>query len=226
MSSINQLVSELAHSVKQADSVPVRRAFIRSIIHARNEVIRNSFVNNNTTDKMLLQRYKVSMISVPDGDLEALKDVRITPVRRSSQKIPRPTRLSKATPFNSVRTVGSHYPITIPFIREYVARFYKSLPGMCATISYDYINEYLYINASASTLVENANSIIIESVFENPHLIPMETVEGITDNEDFLDDEFLIHEDMINAVKKIALEIFNMEAVRDTNEINPVNLVK
>lgn len=227
MSSINQLVSEIAHSVKQADSVPVRRALQRSIIHGRNEVVRNSFVNNNTTDKLLLQRYKVSLIDVPDGDLESLKDQRIIPIKRSVQKIPRPTRLSKAVPFNSVRTVGSRFPIVIPFIREFVSQFYKHLPGMCGSLSYDYLNEYMYINASESSLLATADYIIIESVFENPHLIEMETIDGKNDINDVdFDDEFLIPEDMVNAVKKLALEIFNVEVVRDTNEINNINLVK
>ena len=53
MASINQLISEIAHSVQQADSVPVRRAIKLGIIHARNEAIRRSYGNHNYTDKVL-----------------------------------------------------------------------------------------------------------------------------------------------------------------------------
>lgn len=38
MASINQLVSEIAHSLQQADSIPVRRAIKLGIIHARNKI--------------------------------------------------------------------------------------------------------------------------------------------------------------------------------------------
>ena len=51
MSSISQLVSEIAHSVKQADSIPVRKAIRLSIIHARNQLIRQSYTNHNYADK-------------------------------------------------------------------------------------------------------------------------------------------------------------------------------
>ena len=43
MASINQLISEIAHSVQQADSVPVRNAIRLGIIHARNRLIRNTY---------------------------------------------------------------------------------------------------------------------------------------------------------------------------------------
>ena len=59
MASINQLISEIAHSVKQADSIPVRRAIKLGIIHARNELIRHSYANHNYTDKVLQQRFKI-----------------------------------------------------------------------------------------------------------------------------------------------------------------------
>ena len=54
MSSINQIISEIAHSIKQANSIPVRRAIKLGIIHARNELIRRTYQNNNYTDRKLL----------------------------------------------------------------------------------------------------------------------------------------------------------------------------
>ena len=62
MASINQLISEIAHSVKQADSIPVRRAIKLGIIHARNELIRHSYANHNYTDKVLQQRFKLLLL--------------------------------------------------------------------------------------------------------------------------------------------------------------------
>ena len=37
MASINQLVSEIAHSIQQANSVPVRNAIRLAVIHNRNK---------------------------------------------------------------------------------------------------------------------------------------------------------------------------------------------
>ena len=75
MSSIAQIVSEVAHSVKQPDSVPVRRAIKLGIIHARNEAIRRSYGNHNYTDKILQQRFKLTLTDIPDGDLTGSDDV-------------------------------------------------------------------------------------------------------------------------------------------------------
>ena len=69
--------------------------------------------------------------------------------------------------------------------------------------------------------------IIVESIFEQPHLIEVETNEGIlTANNISDDDEFLLPEDMIDAVKKIVLETWNVQVIRDTNEISSQNKVQ
>ena len=91
MSSIAQLVSEIAHSLKQPDSVPVRRSIKLGIIHARNELIRKSYDNHHITDKVLQQRFKVTLIDVPDGDLFNSQNVVNNTIKRTSTKVPRPT---------------------------------------------------------------------------------------------------------------------------------------
>ena len=48
-----------------------------------------------------------------------------------------------------------------------------------------------------------------------------ETANNIND-----DDEFLLPEDMIDAVKKIVLETWNVQVIRDTNEISSQNKVQ
>lgn len=223
MSSINQLISEIAHSVQQADSVPVRRAIRLGIIHARNELIRKSYSNHNYTDKVLKQRFRLSLIDVPDGDLEGTLDLPLERIKRTKVKVPRPTRLDNGMPFHSIRTSGVINPISIPFVGEGVAKYYRYLPGMECSPTYDYINEYVYIQ----NIDNSIGSIIIESVFEYPHIIPTETVDGGVINVPIDDDdEFLLPEDMIGAVKKLVLETFNVEIVRDTNEIANPNLVK
>ena len=227
MSSINQLVSEIAHSIQQADNVPARRAIRLSIIHARNELIRKSYTNHRMIDKGLQQRVRLSLQDVNDGDLFSLKDYDLFKIKRTVNKVPRPVRLSNGLPFHSVRTIGVINPIEIPFIREASAKFYNHLPGMCNQPSYDYINEYIYIKLNNEAISKGINSIIVESVFEYPFLIATETEEGVKNIDEIDDDdEFLLPEDMIQTVKKIVLETLNGQVIREDNTIPTPNLVK
>lgn len=227
MASIAQLVSEIAHSVKQPDSVPVRRAIKLGIIHARNEAIRRSYANHNYTDKVLQQRFKLTLIDVPDGDLASSQDIVKDRVKRTTNKVPRPTRLTNNLPFHSVRTAGMKNPLEIAFVKETSAKYYTQLPGMCPVITYDYINEYIYVNIPENNKLPNLGAIIVESVFEYPHIIPTETVEGKLDIDSIDDnDEFLLPEDMINTIKKFILETWNPNIIRDTNEVPSANIVR
>ena len=226
MSSIAQLVSEIAHSVKQPNSVPVRRAIKLSIIHARNNLIRKSFSNHNYSDKVLQQRFRVSLIDVPDGDIYGSEGIITNTIKRTANKVPRPVRLTNNLPFHSVRTVGVTNPHEIAFVKEASAKFYNSLPGMCPVITYDYINEYIYINIQKGSVLNNLGAIVIESIFEYPHIIETETVEGKLDINAIDDnDEFLLPEDMIDAIKQIVLETWNKDIIRNTNEVPATNIV-
>ena len=226
MSSIAQLVSEIAHSVKQPNSVPVRRAIKLSIIHARNNLIRKSFSNHNYSDKVLQQRFRVSLIDVPDGDIYGSEGIITNTIKRTTNKVPRPVRLTNNLPFHSVRTVGVTNPHEIAFVKEASAKFYNSLPGMCPVITYDYINEYIYVNIQKDSALNNLGAIVIESIFEYPHIIETETVEGKLDINAIDDnDEFLLPEDMIDAIKQIVLETWNKEIIRNTNEVPAPNIV-
>lgn len=223
MSSLNQLISEIAHSVQQPNSVPVRRALRQAIIHARNELIRQSFGNHHYIDQVLKQRFRLTIIDVPDGDVANSKDLGLTTIKRTLNKVPRPVRLDNNLPFHSVRTVGLINPINIPFTHGGSSQYYKSLPGMSCSPTYVYENDYIYI----SNLFDDIGSIIVESVFEYPHEIKLETSdkgEYIANVDD--DDEFFLPEDMVNSVKKLTLETFNAEIVRESNEIPVTNLVK
>lgn len=227
MASINQLVSEIAHSLQQADSIPVRRAIKLGIIHARNDIIRKSYNNHSITDKVLQQKVRLELIDVPDGDQANTTNLPLSQIKRTKSKVPRPTRLTNNLPFHSVRTAGVKNPVEIAFVKEASSGFYKHLPGMCPSITYDYINEYLYINTLNTINFNTINSIIIETVFEYPQTIQTETHEGVLSIDDIDDDnEFLLPEDMIGAVKKIILETFNPQVVRETNQIPNPNLVK
>lgn len=225
MASINQIVSEIAHSVQGAYSVPVRRALRLAVVHARNELIRHSFTNHRYTDKVLQQRFRVTIIDVPDGDINGVGLGELPTIKRTLQEVPRPTRLDNNLPFHSVRTTGVTNPIEIPFVKEASSKFYSHLPGICPNITYDYINGYIYINTKNDELFNKIGSIIIESVFERPDLIDIETYDkGIATISD--DDEYLIPEDMINNLKKLALETYNLQIVRQTGEVPNPNLVK
>ena len=227
MATINQLVSEIAHSLQQPNSVPVRRAIKLAIIHARNELIRKGFNNHHITDKIIQQKFKVELIDVPDGDLASTANLGLITIKRTKNKVPRPTRLDHNLPFHSVRTAGVQNPIEIPFVKEASSKFYKHLPGMCHGVTYDYINEYVYINTTSESVISAIGSIIIESVFEYPHLIETETKDGVLDIDLVSDDdEFLLPEDMIGDIKKLVLETFNPQVVRETNEIPTPNLVR
>lgn len=223
MSSLNQLISEIAHSIQQPNSVPVRRALRQSIIHARNELIRHSFGNHNYVDQVLKQRFRLTIIDVPDGDMNGSEDLDLQTVKRTKNKVPRPVRLDNNLPFHSVRTAGLINPITIAFTKEATSRYYKHLPGMTCSPTYVYENDYIYING----LNDEIGSIIVESVFEYPHEITLET----SDNGEYKaniddDDEFFLPEDMVNSVKKLTLETFNAELIRESNEIPVTNLAK
>lgn len=225
MASINQLVSEIAHSVKQPDSVPVRKAIKLAIIHARNNLIRKSYENHNYTDKVLQQRFRISLIDVPDGDIYGTKGIIKTTIKRTKNKVPKPVRLINNLPFHSVRTSGVENPVEIIYVKEPSSKYYNNLPGMCNVVTYDYINGYIYININNNIDFSQLGSIIIESVFEYPHTIETETVEGIDSICDD-NDEFLLPEDMIPAIKKLIFENWNTEVVRDTNEISSMNVVR
>lgn len=225
MASINQLISEITHSVQQADSIPVRRAIRLGIIHARNELIRQSYSNNHLLDKSLQQRFKCTLIDCPDSDLEGTDKIRdIIKIKRSKQRVPRPTRLVNGLPFHSVRTLGIENPIEIAFTKEAVSKYYSYLPGMQCLLTYDYINGYLYINGTRNQEYSNLGSIIIEGVFEYPFEITEEHFDNSFTYSD--DDEFLIPEDFVNSIKKLTLETFNPQIIRDTSEIPTPNLVK
>ena len=165
MASIAQLVSEFAHSLGQPNNQALRNNIKSLIIHTRAEVIRRSYENHNYIDKGLTQRYRVSLISVNDGDIELPDGVSVDKIKRTKQKVQRPVRLTNNLPFDRVSTVGYKTNREIPFIKETVARFRGSLPGMCGAISYDYINDYIYIYPASNNKALNLGAIVIESAF-------------------------------------------------------------
>lgn len=225
MATINQLVSEIANALKQPDSVPLRAAIKLSIIHARNTIIRQSFEHHNYIDKVLQQRYKIELINVPDGDIKDSMGLIDTKIKRSKNKVPKPVRLTNNLPFHSIRTFGVENPLEIAFAKEAVSKFYAALPGFANKITYDYINGYLYINFFDDPDYSLINSIIVESVFEYPTEIPIETNDGIANYIDD-DNEFLISEDMVDSIKKLVLEEILAETVKDTNEPNAINIIQ
>ena len=224
MASINQLVSEIAHSIQQANSVPVRRAIRLAVIHNRNKLIRQSFEKHNYIDKVVQQRFRISLINVPDADLPNSSDFDLPVIKRSAQRVPRPTRLDNNLPFLSVRTAGIDNPIEIAFVKEASSKFYKHLPGFCRNVTYDYINQYIYINTINDADFKNLNYIIVESPFEYPIEITEEHIDGNYNYDD--DDEFMISEDMIYDLKKLVLDEMNPQIVRQTNETPTPNLIK
>ena len=221
MASISMLVSELAHSVKGANNQAVRENIKLLIIHTRNEVIRRSYENHAYVDKILTQRFKVSLTSVNDGEIvlpEGYEDSDITKIKRTTQRVPRPVRLTNNLPFDRVSSAGFATNREFPFIKETSARFRSSVPGLCGMPCYDYINEFIYIFPPIGKSFELGN-IIIESAFEHPNIIEKEN--GYSDDMDILldENEWLLSEDMIGQIKEIIYRRDLLSTVRTTNEV-------
>jgi hypothetical protein len=216
MASINQLISEMAHALGQPNNHVTRETLRSAIYHERNEKIRRSYENHKYIDKILLQRYRVEIKDVMDGDIFASLVGVGNLIKRTTQKVPRPVRLTNNLPFQSVRTVGFENK-SIAFVREANAQHYKALEIGCNMPTYDYINGYIYINMGNNINFKGLGSIIIESPFELPQLIPTETQEGMDMMDD--DDQFMLPEDMIGIIKETIFKrnLFNIP--RETNEI-------
>ena len=221
MASINQLVSELSHSLNQPNNKALRENLKLLIIHTRNEVIRNNYIQNGYVDKILTQRYKVSLITVNDGEVvlpEDYSDIDITKIRRTEQQVPRPVRLTNNLPFDRVSTVGFKTNRELPFIKETSARFRTSVPGLCAMPCYDYINGFIYIFPPENKAL-SFGKIVIESAFEHP--TPIDVKNGVVDEwSAFMDEnEWLLSEDMIGEIKDIIYKRDMLNQIRETNEI-------
>lgn len=221
MASIAMLVSEFAHSLKQPNNKALRENIKLLIVHTRNEVIRRSFENHGYVDKGLVQRFKVSLTDVYDGEIElpeGMEDIDVTLIKRSCQKVPTPVRLTNNLPFDRVSSVGYRSSREFPFIKETSARFRNSVPGLCGMPCYDYINGYIYIFPADNRAFE-LEKIIIESAFEHPTEIQISNKE--VDNMDVLmeENEFLLSEDMIGQIKDIIYKRDLLSTVRETNEI-------
>ena len=219
MASIAQLVSEFAHSLGQPNNQALRNNIKSLIIHTRAEVIRRSYENHNYIDKGLTQRYRVSLISVNDGDIELPDGVSVDKIKRTKQKVQRPVRLTNNLPFDRVSTVGYKTNREIPFIKETVARFRGSLPGMCGAISYDYINDYIYIYPASNNKALNLGAIVIESAFEHPNQIILENGDANELDVALDDNEWILSEDMVGQIKEIIYKRDLLNQVRQTDEI-------
>ena len=221
MASIAQLVSEFAHSVRQPNNQALRENLKLLIIQTRNEVIRRSYENHAYIDKILTQRFKVSLTTVNDGDIqlpEGYEDTDITKIKRTLQKVPRPVRLTNNLPFDRVSSAGYHNNREFPFIKETSARFRSSVPGLCGMPCYDYINEYIYIFPPEGKSFD-LNAIIIESAFEHPNIVSIKNG-TLTEEDMWLDEnEYLLSEDMIGQIKEIIYKRDLLHNVRETDEI-------
>lgn len=221
MASISMLVSEFAHSIKQPNNKIVRENIKLLIIHTRNEIIRRSYENHSYVDKGLVQRFRVTLTDIYDGEIElpeGCEDIDVALIKRSAQKVPTPVRLPNNLPFDRVSSVGYKTSREFPFIKETSARFRSSVPGLCGMPCYDYINGYIYIFPTDNRSFD-INQIVIESAFEHPTEIQLANNE--IDSMDILmeNNEFLLSEDMIGQLKEIIYKRDLLNNIRETNEI-------
>lgn len=222
MASIAQLVSEFAHSVGSPNNKVLRENIKSLIIHTRNEIIRRSYENHGYIDKHLVQRFKVSLTTINDGEIslpDYIEEQIIPKIKRSLQKVPKPIRLTNNLPFDRVSTVGYSTSKEFPFIKETSARFRNYLPGMCGMPCYDYINGYIYLFPADNKSID-INSIIIESAFEHPTEIQIKNKE-VDDMDIILDEnEWVLSEDMIGQLKDIIYKRDLLSNIRQTNELS------
>ena len=215
------MVSELAHSLGQPNNHALRENLKLLVIQTRNEVIRRSYENHGYVDKGLTQRFRVTLTDVNDGDIvlpDSIKDfVAIDKIKRTTEKVPRPVRLTNNLPFDRVSSVGYATNREFPYIKETTARFRNSVPGLCGAVSYDYINEYLYLYPPRRGTFE-LNQIVIESAFEHPNEISLGNGEITTDNLIYDDNEYLIPEDMYGQIKDIIYKRDLLNQHRETDE--------
>ena len=222
MSSIAQLVSEIAHSYGQPNNHSLREKIRSVIVHTRAEIIRRSYENHNYVDKLLTQRFKVTLTSVVDGDFELpeeLQDIPIDKIKRTNQKVPRPIRLTNNLPFDRVSSVGYKTNREFPYIKETTARFKGSVPGLCGAISYDYINEYLYLFPASKDKIVPVDAIVIESAFEHPNQILDINGDLTVENHLYDDNEWLLSEDMIGQIKEIIYKRELLNQHQETDEV-------
>lgn len=221
MASIAQLVSEFAHTLGEPNNKGLREHIKLIVAQTRNEVIRRSFENHGYVDRVLVQRYKVSLTEVNDGEIklpEGYDESDITKIKRTLQQVPRPVRLTNNLPFDRVSTVGYKTNREFPFIKETSARFRSAVPGLCATPCYDYINGFIYLFPADNKPIM-LNKIVIESAFEHPTTVEIDN--GLVDAMDLLDEsnEWLLSEDMIGQIKEIILKRGLLSGNHRTNEI-------
>ena len=221
MASIAQLVSEMAHAVRQPNNKALRENLKLLIIQTRNEIIRRSYENHGYVDKILTQRFKVSLTTVNDGDIELPEeydDYDITKIKRTLQRVPRPVRLTNNLPFDRVSSAGFKTNREFPYIKETSARFRSAVPGLCGMPCYDYINEYIYIFPVDCKSFE-LDKIVIESAFEHPNEIALINGTETPDSIWLDENEYLLSEDMIGQLKEIIYKRDLIDTVRETDEI-------
>ena len=221
MASLAQLVSEFAHTLGEPNNKGLREHIKLVVCQTRNEVIRRSFENHGYVDKVLTQRYKVSLTEINDGEIElpeGFDESDITKIKRTLQQVPRPVRLTNNLPFDRVSTVGFKTNREFPFIKETSARFRSAVPGLCAMPCYDYINGFIYLFPADNKPIM-INKIVIESAFEHPTMIEIDN--GLISDEQIFDEsnEWLLSEDMIGQIKEIILKRGLLNGNHRTNEI-------
>lgn len=214
MASIKMLVSEFAHSLGQPNNEALKENIKSLLLHTRSEIIRRSFENHRYIDKSLTQRFVVSLIDVPDGEIE---NDEVTKIKKTTQQVPKPIRLINNLPFDRVGTIGYKFNKEFPYIKESIARFRKYTPGLQGLPCYDYINGYIYIFPVCGKYM-NLNKLVIEGVFENPNIVSIENGEIDINNTLNDDNEWLLSEDMVGQLKDIIYKRDLLQTIRETNE--------
>ena len=90
---------------------------------------------------------------------------------------------------------------------------------MCGAISYDYINDYIYIYPASNNKALNLGAIVIESAFEHPNQIILENGDANELDVALDDNEWILSEDMVGQIKEIIYKRDLLNQVRQTDEV-------
>jgi hypothetical protein len=140
MPSLNQLVSLVAGRLNRPFDDMFKEELKPLVISEISMLLRRS-IDANGIDSVYLAAFNVELQAVDFFD-EIGVDSGST-ILRSVNKIPTPIRYKTPVPFVYVGTAGGNKPFG--YTKSYEQSFIKELPYVGNGITYDYINQYIYV---------------------------------------------------------------------------------
>lgn len=144
MPSINNIVQLVAGRLNRPFS-EFLKAEIKPLFISELALLLRRSIDANGIDTQQLRGFTVALKEVPINDIIGITSN--SKVLRSVNKIPIPIRYKTPTPFVSVSTLKTETGtnIILGYVPSAQVEYVKELPYIGETMTYDYINEYLYV---------------------------------------------------------------------------------